>query len=373
MAKKNKKKNSFKKWIGKIHLWLGLISGIIVFIVAITGTIFVFHDEIRDATQSWRKITPENTSFVLPSKLIDLAKQRFPDTNANMVVYQNNSRPAHIYVEIDNVPHNIYFNPYSGEITHLQNLNTDFFLIIEKIHMHLLLPPEIGKQVVGISTLIFIVMLITGIILWWPKKWKNSSMNFKIKWKAKWRRVNYDWHRTIGLYNFILALIIAVTGLSFSYEWIHDSFYLIGNLGQEYPKDTPTTMIKSLKSETSINAIDLAFMKTRETLPQSGMYFVWNQGEELPIITGAYPNSLEFHHQSNFYFHPQTGEILDNHFYEDKSPGLKLQEMNYGLHTGQYFGFIGKLIAFLISLFVASLPITGFLIWRGRKVKKNKY
>jgi uncharacterized iron-regulated membrane protein len=371
MAKKSKNKNKLKKWIVKIHLWLGLTSGIIVFIVAITGTIFVFHDEVRDLTQSWRKITPEDKPFVLPSKLLDSVKQRFPGTDANMVVYQNNDRPAHIYVEIDNVPHNVYFNPYSGEITHLQNLDTDFFLIIEKIHMYLLLPPEIGKQVVGISTIIFIVMLITGIILWWPKKWKNSSMNFKIKWNARWRRVNYDWHRVTGFYSFLLALIIAITGLSFSYEWMHDSLYVLGNFGKEHPEDEVISTIEEPVTTLKSNAIDIAFSETVKNLPNSGMYFVWNQGEELPIVTGAYPNSLEFHHQSNFYFHPKNGELLENHFYKDKSTGLKLQEMNYGLHTGQYFGLTGKIIAFIISLFVASLPISGFFIWWGRRVKKS--
>ncbi|TYQ00148.1 putative iron-regulated membrane protein [Tenacibaculum adriaticum] len=365
------RKNNLKNWIGKIHLWLGLTSGLVVFIVAITGTIFVFHDEIQDVTQPWRKVAPQNKEFILPSKLLKTVKERFPDTNANMVVYQNNERPAQVYVIIKEVPHNVYFNPYSGDLLHIQNLEKDFFLIVESIHMYLLLPEEIGRQIVGISTLIFIIMLLTGIVLWWPKKWKNSSMNFKIKWNARWRRLNYDWHRVTGLYSLLLAFVITVTGLSFSYEWMHDSLYIIGNFGNQYPEENtpPTIEITSIKIE--VNPIDTAFLKTYAILPNSGMFFVWDQGEKLPIITGAYPNSLEFHHQSNFYFHPKTGEHLENHFYEDKSAGLKLQEMNYGLHTGQYFGLTGKIFAFLASLFIAGLPISGFLIWRGRNVKKR--
>jgi uncharacterized iron-regulated membrane protein len=49
-----------------------------------------------------------------------------------------------------------------------------------------------------------------------------------------------------------------------------------------------------------------------------------------------------------------------------KSPGKKLSDMNYDLHTGLILGFGGKVIAFIISLISASLPITGFLVWRGR-------
>lgn len=41
-----KKKNTFKQWIGKVHLWLGLASGIIVLLLSVTGCIYVFNDEI---------------------------------------------------------------------------------------------------------------------------------------------------------------------------------------------------------------------------------------------------------------------------------------------------------------------------------------
>lgn len=366
-----KKYNIFRKLIGRLHLWLGFISGIIVFIAAVTGCIFVFHDEIQDLTRDWRKIEPENASFVPPSVLQENVKQLFPDADVSMVIYQDKERPAHVYTVIEDSPHHIYFNPYSGELMHIQNLEKDFFLIVEDLHMHLLLPEEIGKQVVGISTLIFTVMLITGIILWWPQKKKNLTNNFKIKWKARWRRVNYDWHKTTGFYVSFLALAMALTGLSFSYEWMHHGFYVIGNLGKEHPEDQISPLVNDVP-EISKNAVDLAFFQTLELMPDSGMYFVWEQGENAPLVTGAYPDALEFDHQSNYYFHPQSGELLQKHFYSEKSNGMKLQEMSYGLHTGQYFGLPGKIIAFIGSLFVAGLPVSGFMIWWGRRNKKSR-
>lgn len=365
------KHNSFKKWIGRIHLWLGLASGIVVLIVALTGCIFVFHDEIQDLTRDWRKVTPENNDFIPPSILQEKVKQLFPDADASMVVYQNKERPAHVFSLIGGVPHHIYFNPFSGELMHVQNLEKDFFLIIEDLHMHLFLPEQIGKQVVGISTMIFVLMLITGIVLWWPKKKKNVGQNFKIKWNSRWRRVNYDWHKATGIYVSLLAFLIAVTGLGFSYQWVYEGLYTLGNLGQEHPEDHNSVEIDNPADAVNADAVDLAFTKTQNLLPDSGMYFVWEQSPETPIVTGAYPDALNFDHQSNFYFHPQNGALLQERFYSQKSPGMKLQEMNYGLHTGQYFGLTGKIIAFFGSLFVAGLPVSGFLVWWGRKNKKG--
>ncbi|MDT0644178.1 PepSY-associated TM helix domain-containing protein [Zunongwangia sp. F363] len=368
---KKKKQHSFKKWIGRLHLWLGLSSGIIVFIVALTGCIFVFHDELKDLAYDWRKVELQHKQFAKPSEIQQKIKQFYPEADASMVVYQNRERPAQVFTNINGVPHQLYFNPYSAELVHVQNLEEDFFSLIEDLHMHLLLPEQTGKQVVGISTIVFVLMLISGIILWWPKKKKHISKNFSIKWNARWRRINYDWHRVTGIYISIIALLIALTGLGICYEWMHESFYAVGNLWQDRPEDQVS---ETITNSGALNpaAVDSAFLQTKNLMPQSGMLFVWQQSPEKPIVTGAYPESLEFDHQSNFYFHPGSGKLLQSKLYSEKSRGLKLQEMNYGLHTGQYLGLAGKIIAFTVSLFVAGLPVSGCMIWWGRRNKKKK-
>lgn len=140
----------------------------------------------------------------------------------------------------------------------------------------------------------------------------------------------------------------------------------IGNLGQEIESDHHIENIIK-KAKISENPVDIAFYKTLELEPDNDMYFVWTEGDHHPVVTGAYPESLDYDHQSNFYFHPQTAELLQQQTYNSKSRGMKLQEMSYGIHTGQFFGMTGKIIAFILSLFVASLPITGFIVWWGRK------
>ncbi len=370
MQNKKAKNKSFKKFIAKLHLWLGLGSGLIVFIVAVTGCIFVFHDEIKDITRDYRKVTPEASAYVAPSNLQNKTKSLFPEAQPGMVVYQGSDRSAFVYTLIDEVPHHIYFNPYSAEFLQKENLENDFFLIVEDLHMHLWLPPEIGKQVVGISTLIFVFMLVSGIILWWPKKRKNLKKRLKIKWNAKWRRVNYDWHSVTGLYISLIALFVAITGLSFSYEWMNHGLYDLANLWQEKPEDQLNIQIEN--ANYSESAMDIALAETLKLKPGDEMFFVWEQGGSAPITTGSYPDALDYDHQSNFYFHPETGALLKDHDYSSKSAGMKLQEMTYGLHTGQYFGITGKIIAFFASLFVAALPVTGFMIWFGRRNKKQK-
>jgi uncharacterized iron-regulated membrane protein len=363
----------FKKKIRFIHKWLGLTSGLIVFIVSITGCIYCFHDEIKDLTREWRTVPVEAKPYIAPSVLQKKASEMFPDIVQSMVIYAGDARPAFVYGSVGEDGYLIYFNPYSGEFMHKENLEQEFFHIVEHIHLYLLLPPEIGKHIVGVATIIFIFLLITGIIQWWPKKRKQIKDRLQVKWSAKWRRVNYDWHNVSGFYISLVALVIAATGLTFTYEWMGDAMYYGGNLGRDFPEERAEPVIDTTLTGKDPHAvIDHAFSQTLKLAPKQGMYFLWDRGPTVPIIAGAYPDALEYDHQSNLYFHPATGALVKQQMYDDKSAGMKLKEMNYGLHTGQYFGLTGKIIAFTASLIAAALPVTGFIIWWGRRNKKSK-
>ncbi|MFW0737532.1 PepSY-associated TM helix domain-containing protein [Flavobacterium sp. T12S277] len=367
----------FKTQIRFLHKWLGLISGLIVFIVSITGCIFCFHDEIKDLTRKeWRLVEPQNKPFVLPSVLQEKAKEILPNYKSTMVSYYGKNRSAMVYTYSDIGSLYLYFNPYTGKHLKIEDPETDFFIIVEYIHLYLLLPDYIGKHIVGGATIIFILLLISGLIQWWPKRKSDLKRSFTIKWSAKWRRVNYDWHNTSGFYISLIAAIIAITGLTFTYEWVGDGIYKTFNFGGDKALETKAPIIDTTKFNNNTgHAVDRAFTTTVQLQPKAGMYYVTFPQQKGDIIgTGAYPHALRYDHQSNYYFHPNSGELIQSDPYHKKSLGLQVVEMNYGIHTGQILDLPGKILAFLISLTAAALPVTGFVIWYGRnkKSKKNK-
>ena len=163
---------NFKKIIGKIHLWLGLASGIVVFIVSVTGCLYAFQEEIQDLTQPFRFVEAQNKPFLQPSELEKIAKKALPNKQLHAVMYSGKTKsvqaifyhyePSYYYIT--------YLNPYTGEVLEVKDMDSDFFRIVLMGHYYLWLPPNIGQPTVAISTLVFVVMLISGIILWWPKK-----------------------------------------------------------------------------------------------------------------------------------------------------------------------------------------------------------
>src|SRR5690606_21272694 len=104
-------------------------------------------------------------------------------------------------------------------------------------HRALWLPYEIGRPIVGVATLIFVLLLFSGLVMWWPKKWNKSNRDksFKIKWNGSFKRVNYDLHNVVGFYSLVLAFVLAVTGLVWSFTWFADGVYYLTSGGESNP------------------------------------------------------------------------------------------------------------------------------------------
>jgi uncharacterized iron-regulated membrane protein len=366
----------FKKILLFIHRWLGFISGLVVFIVSISGCIFCFQDEIQDALYNYRKVQPQPVPYIKPSALKAITLHKYPKASINYLYYYGKDRPAAAIANLDKQGLlYIYLNPYTGKILHEENPQSNFFIVVEYIHLYLLLPPKIGGMVVGISVLVFIVMMISGIILWWPKRKSDRKRSLTIKWGARWRRVNYDLHNVLGFYATAVALVLAITGLSIAFDWVRTGIYNTANLGKiyaiekTYPKSD--TLAKALSKQP---VIDHAFLTAQKRSSNAQMYLIYDPSEKAGAIgITAYTHSLHFYGSDGYTFDKYTGNLLQYLPHQNKSAGLKMNEMNYDIHVGQILGLTGKIIAFIASLICASLPVTGFIIWLGKRNKpKNK-
>ncbi|QIX61626.1 PepSY domain-containing protein [Hymenobacter sp. BT18] len=368
----------FKKAVGKLHLWLGLASGLVVFIVSITGAIFTFQDDIRDLTEPWRKVAVQATAPVLPSRLQAAALAGQTDATAadTWVTYFGPDRSATVfYTAKDGALMLVYLNPYTGQVLHKQDLRTHFFTIIQEIHMHLLLPEAVAKWVVGGGVSIFVVMLLTGLVLWWPKRQQERKQRFTIKWGARWRRVNYDLHNVLGFYAASIGLVLALSGLFMIFPWMLKPIVLVVDGGKPAPPEIMETKLDTLQTVTAAAQPlpDIVYRNVRRLSPTHEMVLIGPTGTgKAPAYCWTYQKALHYYHRDEYAFHPLSGQLLESRFHARKSAGTKFADMNYDLHTGQILGFGGKLVAFLASLISASLPVTGTIVWWGRRSKTRQ-
>ncbi|TWI19143.1 PepSY-associated TM helix domain-containing protein [Sphingobacterium siyangense] len=368
--------SNFKKSILFLHRWLGFISGLAVFVVSITGCIFCFQDEIQDVLYSYRTVKAEQKPFIKPSELQSLTIAKYPKAKITLVMFYGPERSAQVRISQNKVTKSVYYNPYSGAYLHTEVMKENFFLFIKEVHLNLFLPPKIGKLVNGICVIIFVVIMISGLILWWPKRKTDRKRSLTIKWGGRWRRVNYDLHNVLGFYITSFAIILAISGLSFSFQWVKNGIANVANNGKEYPKDKEvfkSDSIQKINFPDSAFVIDKAFDIARLKSPNSNSFLIFpGSKQSSPISITTYPKPLHFSYSSNFSFDRYSGKLLNFIPYSSKSPGTKLNTLNYDIHTGQIAGFLGKLIAFLVSLISASLPITGLILYLGKKYKSKK-
>jgi uncharacterized iron-regulated membrane protein len=366
----------FKKAILFIHRWLGLLSGLVVFIVSITGCIFCFQDELQDAIHDWRRVeVRQNGSYLPPSRLKQIALAQFPGSSANFLYYFGEGRPAMVLVNAAKRElMDVYLDPYTAQITHIENARTNFFTVVEYIHLYLLLPAHAGTLVVGTSVIVFILMMITGIILWWPKRKCDRKRSFRIKWNGRWRRVNYDLHNVLGFYATGIALLLALTGLSMAFNWVHEGIYSAANLGKSYPAEKQVHRSDTLSAARAAeNPADRSFIFARQHSPDAQMFLLGMDSRKAGVISiTAYARTLQYGHSDFYYFDQYSGKLLGTLPYKGKSAGMKLNDLNYDLHVGQALGLSGKIMAFLASLICASLPVTGLIVWIGKRRKSKK-
>lgn len=392
-AKKKQKDSLFKRINNWLHLWLGLISGVIVLIVCLTGCIWVFNEEITGLLEPETRVEWQNKPVLRPSQLIDIAAKRHPDKIPSYANYQQGRAINLNLRSADAAPRDrsggtlLKINPYTGEVISEEvrkKGETDFFRFILNGHRFLWLPSGIGRPIVNYGTLVFVVLLITGLIWWYPKKWNKSTRrkSFTIKWGASFRRVNLDLHNVVGFYSLLFLAAIALTGMVYGIKWYSEGLYWVTSGGDklaEYKRMESDSLQKG-KLYTPAQAMDGAWARVIERHPKSmGFYYSFadTSHPKAAIDISVYPNKGQFYNSQGYSFDQHTLKELKRRdaysvAYNEASFGEKLRKMNYDIHVGSILGFPGKVLAFLASLIGASLPVTGFLIWYNRKFKKKK-
>ncbi|MES2429833.1 MAG: PepSY-associated TM helix domain-containing protein [Bacteroidota bacterium] len=365
-----------KKIIGKIHLWLGLSSGLIIVFLGITGCILAFQREI-ESLQSFRHVEAQNKPFLPPSELKKVAINalaKYPPHNVN---YGAKDEAATIMYYGDDYFYTLFLNPYTGEVLKLKDMSKDFFRVIINGHFYLWLPPKIGQTIATSATLIFLIMIISGLILWWPRNKAAKKQRFTIKWNASWKRKNYDLHNVLGFYMTWIALLIALTGLVMGFQWFANSVYWVTSGGKKKIEYYEPLSGKNKQSLVAISAEDKVWEITKANYPKAETIEVhYVENDSVAIGAGANPDKTTYWKADYRYYDQYTfEEIPVTHMYgrlSNTTMADKITRMNYDIHVGAVLGLPGKILAFCGSLIAASLPITGFLLWRGRRRAKKK-
>ncbi|WP_316741094.1 PepSY-associated TM helix domain-containing protein [Pedobacter antarcticus] len=368
-----------------IHLWVGIFSGLIVVILGLTGCVLTFVDEIRPLVYADRLEVPstQGTQISL-QEMVQKAQYIWgKDKPVSALEIQNKSdKTFHFrsYQEDDNngiwywnekkFYESLFMDPYTGKLVFYEHSEFEFFRVILYLHWSLLLKTDLGQPIVGTATLLYLILLITGVYLWWPKNKKARRVRFWFRWKADTGiiRKNYDLHNILGFYSLSIGIVIALTGLIFAFPWFNTGVQRLLNIR------TQAEMPISLHSEREIpkdKPLDNILTDIKKKYPDATAYhFYFPRGSSSVVTILARYESIFKTTQAQYNI--ISGRLIQANTFDRKDSGEKFRDINYGIHTGSILGLPSKILVFLISLISASLPITGFLIWYNKKWGKRR-
>lgn len=371
------------------HLWLGLLSTLVVFIVCLTGSIYSFRGPVNDFNNRHllNASVPKNSSRLHIEEIESIFDDRNTTIRSIVIPESKKKNLVISYTDKDSQSGGTgYFNPYTGEeIIGTYNSSAEpFFQTILGLHRNLLLG-QTGKQIVGASVLAFVFLLISGMVLWWPKswKWRTLKTSLLVKWKTSSYQLFYGMHKVFGLYAFILLLFISITGLYITYPWMKNA--VLVTLGGEsiltketVEEDGVSDSFASLlaemlqKEEEKADTTHTAVMPLAAVQSLANQYLPYSATTTIVMPDASNPRyKIRKINTHNFIGaevigeveFDRKGEMRSLEIFKEKPLHRQFMDISLALHTGEIIGLPGLMLFSLIALLGCSLPITGFILW----------
>ena len=264
----------------------------------------------------------------------------------------------------------IFVNPYNGQVLEKYAYRETFFYQVFSLHRWLLGSEKgVGKYITGASTLIFLFIIMTGIVLWWPNTKKILMQRLRIKWSAGWKRVNHDLHLGFGFYSAIFLFIFAFTGLAWSFEWFNEGIYKVTNSPLKAPPPPKSHYVREAKPLQFQEA--LATAKT--IYPKADFYSITAPKDSSEVLTATVLNPNPVHESATdaLYIDQYSGKVLGRLEFKDRSLGARVRSTFKPVHTGSLWGTPSKIVAFIVCVLGVTFPVTGTIMWINRTRKRK--
>lgn len=364
---------NFRKILFWTHLIAGLVAGVIILVMSVTGALLAFEPQIEDFAERDARyvVVPENTPKLDAQTLLESVTRAQPELQpTNLTVYNDAEKAAVIAAGREG---NLYIDPYTGAINGANNASTrSFFRIITDWHRWLGASGDtrpIGRAITGASNLAFLFLAISGIYIWFPRKksWRHFRAVMIPRPRLKGKARDFNWHNAIGFWTSSILIVLTVTAAVISYNWAKDLLYIAA--GSEPPprQQQQATGADDEKKAPFVVPANLAQLWTQaETqAPQAKFIALRLPVQKEAVFTIDEGTSLNAFGRSRLTISADSGQTAKWEPYAEQSAGRRLQTWFRFTHTGESLGIIGQTIAFLACLGGAFLVWTGFaLAWR---------
>lgn len=362
-----------KLWL-IVHRWLGLTAGLLFVLIGVTGSLLVFHREIDEWLNPEMLHVAGSGAQRTIEEVIAVAEERHSGQPALFVDVPRNDLGVWTVWFPKHSEHasgltQVYVDPFTADVTGRRVWGEYLMTWLYRLHFKLL-GGETGETIVGVTGLVLMISVLSGLFLWWPL-WKNS-------WRAAFairrgRRLNYDLHKATGFASAAILLVLAFTGVYMIFpEWIKPCVTVF------VPETVSDPDALHSRSQTGLKRIDpdRAVAITRKAFPDAELkrLYLPDRQEDVYIARVRLPGEVRRSSgNTRVWIDQYSGEVLAVHDWNNRNVADAFFAWQFPLHNGEAFGLIGRWIVFIAGMTPAALYVTGVTVWirRRRTIKKR--
>ncbi len=353
-----------KDFFFSLHAVAGLIAGLFILVLSLSGAALVFHDEL-DSFQRPAVLSEKGKNILSIDSCYAIVQQHYPNAQISNASISYSTTQAFSFTIHDSAYQNgsalqIFIHPQTGEILKARGGSDDgknnFMSWLSEFHNSFKLGKK-GEWLLGVFALFFLLSIITGLIIY--RKNILPALFFR---KSVWKKNNL--HQLIGVWALLFNLMIAVTGFWMQRYVFKKEFY------------SSSSWVNIIKASPKLFFnFDSAYNRLKQAHPDfTGyvIYFTQSTKGKTAIYGSRSGNS--FIHSKQFadaVMLDSTGNIFSTRFVDSISADDRYDIINSQIHFGKYGGLPVKIIYSLFGLSGAILIITGFILWRRRKFSRR--
>ncbi|MFQ5780011.1 MAG: PepSY-associated TM helix domain-containing protein [Nitrospiria bacterium] len=356
-----------RKFWQNVHLYLGLIMGLPLLIIGLTGGILAFMPQLERWDQpEFYAVQAEGA----PLPLLDIVKRvrdEYPNTRLNhMMVFKDEPERSWIIWASEargdeTLGYRLHIDPYTGRIAKDDHTDLGIAEWIEMIHTSLSLG-KAGRYIVAVCSIGLIILALAGIYLWWPMR--HGTLR-----RLSGKGAMLSWHNLLGLIFLPLLLITAFTGITQTLGDTIMPFVFSVTLSPEIPQEPKSTVPDEGEAISIVEALKVA----QESLPGADITAMSEPGNQDGVYRFYFGHPDDFNQfgWERIYIDRFSGRIV-SHFDYRQSLGGIYQAVWWSLHTGELFGFSGRIIWSISVIMIPVFVMTGLFLWLRRRARQRR-
>lgn len=359
----------WRKALFQVHLWLGVIIGLYIIAVCVSGCVLVFEQSLLND----RPQLAQSGAHAAPDweRLVHVAMAANPgSTLAYIDMRSADRRVVPVGLNRGNETLVVYTDAYTHRVLKQEVLQRKHWLVESALALHTELALGAGGETAnGIGGALLLLMALIGIVLWWPgvRAWKRA---LKINWRARWAGLNFDLHRSFGFWCFLLVAMWGMTGAYFIFpERVQSliSVFSDANGLKQSPSDWKqgdpvlpvSELIRRAQSMYPHDQLAYAFMDVDRPHGEVQVYMSPKPSVPMELL------------EDEVVFNPGTGAVLMNTSSARWTAGERFSLGAYSVHFGDFGGLPVQILWALLGLVPVALVITGYTMWWHRSLRKK--